>query len=272
MQPAEAGLEQLKQKMRSTWMAGDFGQIARYSKKEAAAFVGRLGIKPGATVLDVACGTGNLSIPAALLGAKVTGADIATNLLDQARKRAAEENLDATFDEGDAEKLPYADGQFDSVITMFGAMFAPRPERAAAELIRVCKPGGLLAMANWTPKGFAGKMFALGARFAPPPAGVPAPVLWGDETTLRARLAEGTSEIRTTLRMMDMAFPFPPAEVVELFRRYFGPVHMAFARLDPQKQTEYAAELEKLWIENNEAEDGKTLARGEYLEVIATRA
>ncbi|HEX7961037.1 MAG TPA: class I SAM-dependent methyltransferase, partial [Terriglobales bacterium] len=133
MQSAISGLEQLKQKMRGTWMAGDFGQIARYSAQGAEEFVDRLPISAGMRVLDVACGTGNLAIPAARKGAQVSGVDIAPNLLEQARQRAAEEGLKATFQEGDAEQLPFPDGQYDLVMTMFGAMFAPRPELVASE-------------------------------------------------------------------------------------------------------------------------------------------
>ena len=161
MQPGQAELEQLKQGMRAMWMAGDFGQIAQYSRKAADDFIPRVAIKAGDRVLDIACGTGNLAIPAARLGAEVTGVDIASNLLEQARKRAASEGVKVRFDEGDAEQLSYADGQFDIVMSMFGAMFAPRPERVAAEMVRVCRPGGRIAMANWTTQGFTGKTFSL---------------------------------------------------------------------------------------------------------------
>src|SRR5215472_1548461 len=147
MYPTQDGLEQLRKKMRSTWMAGDFGQIAQYYAKEAEQYVRRIAISSHAEVLDVACGTGNVTIPAARAGAKVTGVDIAPNLLEQARRRTADEGLNAIFDEGDAEQLPYTDGRFDYVVTMFGAMFAPRPDRVSAELIRVCKPGGKIIMA-----------------------------------------------------------------------------------------------------------------------------
>src|SRR5579859_6401869 len=205
-------LDQLKQRMRSAWMAGDFGQIARYSTNAAEAFIDRLQIQPGSRVLDVACGTGNLAIPAARKGAQVWGVDIAPNLLEQARKRAAAEGLDATFEEGDAEQLPYPDAHFDVVMTMFGAMFAPRPELVAAELARVCRPGGIIAMANWTPEGFVAKQFALGNRYAPPPEGVPPPVLWGDEQVVRQRLGAVTSEIRTARRTADFDYPFSRSE------------------------------------------------------------
>jgi SAM-dependent methyltransferase len=267
-----ADMQQLKQRMRSTWMAGDFGRIAQYSTKVADEFVERLNIVSGIKMLDVACGTGNTAIAAARKGAHVTGVDIAPNLLEQARKRASAEGLSAKFDEGDAENLPYQNAQYDLVISMFGAMFAPRPEQVAAELGRVCRPGGRIAMANWTPGGLAGKMFALTARFIPPPEGIPAPVLWGDEGVVRKRLGGIASRIDTTRRRIEMEFPFPPREVVQLFRDYFGPTQVAFSRLDPKQQAAYAAELENLWSEHNQGSGGKTVAPNEYLEVIATRA
>jgi SAM-dependent methyltransferase len=272
MQPAGDGFEKLKQRMRETWMAGDFGQIARYSARCAAEFVDRLGIQPGAQVLDVACGTGNLAIPAARKGAQVIGADIAPNLLEQARQRAAVDDLQIAFQEGDAENLPFDDGQFDVVMTMFGAMFAPRPELTAAELGRVCRPGGTIAMANWTPGGFIGKVFGVGAKYIPPPEGLPAPVRWGEEAVVRKRLSPYASGIRTSLQMAEFDFPFPPSQVVRFFREYFGPTKVAFSRLDAEGQAAYAADLENLWRENNEADSERTRIRGEYLEVVATRS
>jgi SAM-dependent methyltransferase len=269
---AEPGIDHLKQRMRATWMAGDFGQIAKYSAKNAEEFVNRLGIQKGAKVLDVACGTGNTAIPSARAGAVVTAVDIAPNLLEQARQRAAAEGLSVHFEEGDAEQLPYADGGFDVVISMFGAMFAPRPDRVAAELIRVCRPGGMIAMGNWTPDGFAAKTFKASARFLPPPEGIPAPVLWGDEATVRERLGAGTSGIRMTRRLFDMEFPFGPRETVEFFRDYFGPVQTAFSRMTPEQQQEYAADLERFWSEGGESGPTRTVVRTDYLEVIATRA
>jgi len=272
MQPATAGLEQLKQRMRGTWMAGDFGQIARYAATGAEEFVSRLPISAGTRVLDVACGTGNLAIPAARKGAQVTGIDIAPNLVKQARARAADEGLKATFEEGDAEQLHYPDAHFDVVMTMFGAMFAPRPEQVSSELARVCRPGGLIAMANWTPEGFVGKMFALSSQHVPPPEGIPAPVLWGNDKMLRERLGKYASKITTTRRTLSFDYPFPPRQVVQFFRDYFGPTQVAFSRLDPAGQTDFAADLEKLWSEHNRGGDGHTLISAEYLEVIATRA
>ena len=272
MQPAQSGIDLIKQRMRGTWMAGDFGEIARYTAKCAEEFVDRLHLAPSAKVLDVACGTGNLAIPAARHGARVTGVDIAPNLLAQARDRATAEGLDAVFEEGDAEQLPYADADFDVVMSMFGAMFAPRPELAAAELARVCRTGGIIAMANWTPRGFVAKQFALGNRYVPPPPEIPPPVLWGDEAIVRQRLGAYASVIQTTPQTVEFDYPLPPREVVQFFRQYFGPTHAAFARLDSDAQAAYAADLEQLWNEYNEAPAGRTVVRAEYLEVVATRA
>ncbi len=221
MQTDLPNIAQLKSGMKATWMAGDFGQIANFTAEEASRFVERLEIKPGSQVLDVACGTGNTAIPAAKRGANVTGVDIATNLLEQAKERAAAERLQVRFEEGDAEELPYADNTFDVVVTMFGAMFAPRPERVAAELVRVLKPGGMIAMANWTPQGFVGKSFQATAKLVPPPPGIAPPVLWGEEAVVKQRLGSGTEKINCVPRNVRFAYPFPPKEVVQFFRQIF---------------------------------------------------
>ena len=270
-------IHQIKDSMRSSWMAGDFGVIARTNTQAAEAFVARLPIPPRARVLDVACGTGNLAIPIARAGATVTGVDIAVNLLAQARERALAEALAIEFDEGDAEQLPYPDASFDAVVTMFGAMFAPSPELVASELARVLRPGGLLAMANWNPASFSGRMFAVGGRHAPPPPGVPPPVLWGDEASVRQRLAQHFREIRTGLVPIDFDLPMTPAETVAFFRKYFGPTQVAFSRVLAQSgeagQAAFAADLEALWSSANVSPDPahRTLVHNEYLQVTAIR-
>jgi SAM-dependent methyltransferase len=271
MSSAPTDITALKSRLRDTWMAGDFGQIARFTARAGEEFIARLKIAPGTRVLDVACGTGNTAIPAAHAGGRVTGVDIATNLLEQARTRAAQEKLEVDFREGDAEQLAFADGSFDAVVTMFGAMFAPRPQMVAGELLRVCRPGGKIAMANWTPTGFVGQMFKLTAQHVPPPADVPPPVLWGDEATVRERLGAGVSELKFTRVMCDFDYPFAPAKVVELFRQYFGPTQVAFSRLDAKGQEAFAADLEQHWSRHNQRSDGATMVRGEYLEVVAVR-
>ncbi len=266
-------LEALKTKLRATWMAGDFEQIGKSYAPGAAEFIARLDLKPGEKVLDVACGAGNTAIPAARAGAIVTGVDIAPNLVEQARRNAQAEGLNCQFDEGDAEALSYDDGSFDTVVTMFGAMFAPRPEKAAEELMRVCRSGGRIAMANWTPTGFAGQMFKLMASYVPPP-NMPPPVLWGDEAVVSERLDQGISDLQLTRRLITFNYPFSPKEVVEHFRHFFGPTQKAFDTLaeDQEKQAALRRDLENLWAENNLATDGTTSAQSEYLEVIARRA
>ena len=221
-------METLKGKLRGMWIAGDFGEIAKSIETGAEEFVARLDLKPGTKVLDVATGTGNLAIPAAKTGATVTGIDIAPNLIEQAIDRAKAEGVEAKFEVGDAEALPYDDGSFDVVITMFGAMFAPRPDVTASELKRVCKSGGLIAMANWTPEAFTGQMFKTGAKHVPPPPGMPSPVQWGSEDTVRERFAEGISDLKLERRKIIFTYPFGPTEVVEHFRKYFGPTQKAF--------------------------------------------
>jgi SAM-dependent methyltransferase len=265
-------IDQLKQNMKAAWIAGDFGQIAKYSEGEAANFIERLNIKPGSEVLDVACGTGNLAIPAARLGAKVIGVDIATNLLEQARTRAANEGLKAEFREGDAEKLPFPDAQFDVVVSMFGAMFAPRPALVAGELVRVCRPDGLIAMANWTPGGFVGENFRITTRYLPPPANLDPPVLWGDEEVVKERFATLGWKVETFRRYLGFKYPFGAAEVVKLFREYFGPTKVAFSRLDQAGQEALAADLEKLWAGHNEGTANETHVKAEYLEVRARKS
>ena len=266
---------QLKNNLRASWMAGDFGQIARLNAKEAQGFVARLNLKPGTKVLDVACGTGNQSIPAGRTGAQVTGLDIAPNLLEQARQRAAEENLEIEFVEGDAEKLPYPDGQFDVVLSMFGAMFAPRPEVVASELKRVCRPGGMVAMGNWTPEGFVGQMFMITARHAPPPPGMQPPSLWGVGKVVVERLGAGERKIarfETTKQELLFDYPFSPTDTVEFFRKYFGPTQTTFARLDPSAQKALADELAQHWAKNNLGDANHTIIKAEYLEVHAALA
>jgi ubiquinone/menaquinone biosynthesis C-methylase UbiE len=260
----------LKSRLKSTWMAGDFSQIAKAIESTAEAFVERLNIEPGMKVLDVACGSGNLAIVAAQKGADVTGIDIADNLINAAQRRAADARLDIRFDVGDAEAMPYDDNTFDVVMTMFGAMFAPRPDVTASELLRVCKPGGTIAMANWTPEGHAGQMFKLATKYIPPPD-MPAPVLWGVPEKVKERFGAGVLDLTMTPVMADMVLDMSPAEVVEHFRRYFGPTQMAFKAIREEQHEAYRGDLEALWAENNIATDGTTHAKGEFLEVRAVK-
>lgn len=264
-------MEALKARLKATWMSGDYGHFAMYLEAGALEFLSRLKIEPGARVLDVACGAGQTAIPMSRAGAKVTGIDIATNLIERARARAQAENLDARFDEGDAEMLPYPDGSFDIVISLIGAMFAPRPELVAAELKRVCRPGGKIIMGNWTPTGFVGQMFKIHGKHVPSPAIMAPPVKWGDEEIVRERFADGISHLKLSRGVYPFRYPFSPSEVVEFFRTYYGPSYKAFAALDAEKQSALRGDLEKLWTEHNAATDGTTAIGAEYLEVVAIR-
>ena len=265
-------LESLKTKLRATWTAGDFGEIAKSYATGAEEFVRSLNLRPGMRVLDAACGTGNLALPAARLVATVTGLDIAPNLIEQARATAAREGLTARFDEGDAENLPYDNASFDAVISMFGVMFAPRPEQMAAELKRVCVPGGLIALANWTPSGFTGQMFKIVSSHVPPPPNMPSPVLWGDESGVRTRLSEGVSSLETSRETVNFRFPLSPAGAVEQFFVYYGPALKAFQSGDDTKKAALRHDLEQHWQAHNTATDGTTDVPAEYLKVLAIRA
>ena len=264
-------IEVLKTRLRATWMDGNYDYFSRFMQSSAAEFLDRLNVKPAATLLAVACGSGQLALIAARRGAVVTGVDIATNSIVAARGRATSEGLDARFDEGDAEALPYAGGSFDVVASIYGAMFAPQPERVAAEMLRVCRPGGTIAMGNWTKEGFIGKMFKTFARFIAPP-GMPAPVLWGDESVVRERFGTGVSDLQLTRVDYRFNYPFGPAEVVEFFRKYYGPTTRAFAALGETDRVTLRAELVDLWTSHNLAsEPGRTTVDAEYLAVVGVR-
>lgn len=268
--PADASTDPTVERMRATWMAGDFGRIATSYASGAAEFVARLGLQQGDRVLDVACGTGNLALPAARGGALTTGIDIAPNLIAQAIANAASEQLPLRFDVGNAEELPYADASFDTTMTMFGAMFAARPDRAARELLRVTRPGGCIAMANWTPTSFIGKMLNIVVGYVPPPAGATSTLRWGDEQTAVDRLV-GVQDVRCVRRRLVFEFPCSTAETVQLFRDWYGPMVRAFAALDAEQRILLEHDLVALWSEQNRSSVGTTRVESEYLEVIAVR-
>lgn len=265
-------VQTLKNRVKATWMAGDYAKIAEIIQPHADEFMARLQLKAGTRVLDAACGTGNLTIPAAKLGAIVTGQDLSPNLVEVARQRATAEELNIQFDIGDAEDLPYADGAFEVVLSMYGIMFAPRPEPITAQLLRVCASGGLIALANWTPIGFIGQMLKTVSAHVPPAPGMTPPPLWGVEEVVRERLKVGTTEISCTPRKVLLQLPFSPAQTVEYFIQHYGPTNRAYAACTPQKQVALRHDLEKLWSSHNTATDGTTCVESEYLEVLATRA
>ena len=264
-------MERLKGQLKTIWTAGDYDRFSRYMESGAREFYERLAIAPGSRLLDVACGSGQLALMAAKDGMEVTGVDIAPNLVERARARAQAEGLRVRFGEADAESLPFDDAHFDVVVSLVGAMFAPRPQLVAQELLRVVVPGGTIAMANWTPQGFIGQMFKVVSTFIAP-SGMPAPVLWGDEQTVRERLGYGLAELTLAKRQYLFSYPFSPSEVVAFFRQYYGPTNRAFASLDAAGQAQLRQELEALWTAHNRTGADCTTVYAEYLEVMGVRA
>ncbi|MFN8442461.1 MAG: class I SAM-dependent methyltransferase [Caldilineaceae bacterium] len=269
--PPAVEIDPMTARTKMTWTTGDFGKIAKGYEPGAAEFIERLNFKRNDKVLDVACGTGNLAIPAARKGASVTGIDIAPNLVEQAKAWAQAEKLNVQFEEGDAEQMPYANGSFDAVVTMFGAMFAPRPEKTASELARVCRSGGRIAMANWTPDGFIGQMFKIMGKHVPPAQGIPSPILWGKAEAVKDRFGDQVADVRYTERTITFNYPFDAAATVEYFRAWYGPTQRAFATLGPEAQQALRSDLEALWSAHNRSNNGATQVDSTYLEVVAVR-
>ncbi|MCP5424399.1 MAG: class I SAM-dependent methyltransferase [Gammaproteobacteria bacterium] len=263
----------IKAKMKATWMDGDYALFARYMEPGALRILEEWDIAPNVQLLDVGCGAGQIAIPAARAGVKVTGADIADNLIAHARKRAEQEGLSAHFEIADAEDLPYDEASFDAVTSLIGAMFAPQPLKVAAEFARVCRSGGRLAMANWTPNGLVGKMFKVISAHVPPPPGVAPAPLWGDEDTVTQRLQDGFTDIQLTRKdYTAWRYPLSVPEVVTFFFHSYGPTKRAFAALDTAGQMSLREGLIEVFAAHNVARDGSTEFHGaEYLDVRAIR-
>jgi SAM-dependent methyltransferase len=267
-------LDQMKDSMRAPWIAGDYGAIAQeIGAPEAESFVARLKLEPGARVLDIACGTGNVTLPLARTGAVVTGLDMTPPLLKQARARAVREGLPIRFDEGFAETLPYPDSSFDLLVSMFGIMFSPFPATVVSEMARVLRPGGRIALASWTPSGFTGKMSAISVRHLPPPRGAISPLLWGEEATVRDRLQPGFDAVETGIVAVRWELRRGVASAVEFFAKNSGPIQVMLGRLDAPQQAALLQDLKQLWANNNLAPIGEdhTLISNEYLQVLAAR-
>lgn len=261
----------LTERSRRVWSAGDYDRISAGFRTAARDFVDRRALGPGQAVLDAACGSGNLTIPAARTGASVTGLDLVPSLLAVASSWAEQEGLPIAFDEGSVEELPYADGTFDVVLSMFGVMFAGRPERVVAELARVTRPGGYVALANWTRQGFIGRMLAMHAALVPPPKGVASPLLWADSDWLRERFSDREWELTTTARTLTFQYPYTPAGTAELFRGAYGPTIRTFEALDEDRRASFAADLAAHWSADQRENASGTEVDAEYLEVIAVR-
>jgi len=269
---ADPTLASLKAKLRAAWMDGDYAAFCEYMKPGAMQILAGWRIGPGVRLLDVACGAGQTAIPAAQAGPRVTGVDIASNLIAAARKQAASKGLDVRFDEGDAEHLPYSDEAFDVVISVIGAMFAPRPAKVASELARVCRSGGRLHMANWTPDGLVGQMFKVVGKHVPPPKDMEPPVRWGDEATAHDRLRNYFTDIQLMRKHYpSWSYPFSVGEVVEYFRTVYGPMKRAFDSLDHSGQQALRRDLETVFAAHSEPENGTTILQAEYLDISAIR-
>ena len=259
-------LAAVKARQQATWASGDYAEIATLIVPIAERLADAADLRAGWTVLDVASGSGNMAIAAARLGCEVTGVDYVASLLDRGIERAAAERLDIAFQLGDAEELPFADGAFDATTSVVGAMFAPDHERAAAELVRVTRPGGTIALASWTPDGFVGSMFRTVAAHVPPPFGVASPLLWGDESYLNALFG---ADVGWTHRRRTFTFRFSSAvEYVDRFVTYYGPTLKAAEALG-WKRAALKADLQEIALYwNRLAADGPIAVPATYLESI----
>jgi SAM-dependent methyltransferase len=264
-------LSAIKDRQRRTWASGDYGAVAARLVPIAEQLVEAADLRAGARVLDVAAGTGNATLAAARCDCDVTGIDYVPELLERGRERAAAERFEIAFDEGDAEQLPYPDASFDAVLSCVGVMFTPDQPRAAAELLRVCRPGGTIALANWTPTSFVGGIFRTVSTYVPQPAGLKPPGLWGTEERLRELLGDGITELK--IRKRQFVFRFRSAEqLVDFFRDCYGPVGKAFAALDEAGQGRLYGDLLSLVAAHNREPGASVALPSEYLEVIATRS
>ena len=266
----QADLTAVKRRQQATWSSGDYAVIGTTLAITGELLCEAVNIHAGQQVLDVAAGNGNASLAAARRWADVTSTDYVAALLERGRAKAAAERLNLTFQEADAEALPFADSSFDVVLSVFGVMFTPNQEQAAHELLRVCRPGGKIGLANWTPEGFIGQVFRTIGKYVPPPAGVKPPALWGSEQRLRELLGDGISELKTTKRIF--VFRYRSAEHwLQVFRTYYGPMLKAFAALDDVGQAGLADDLTELLQRFNQGGTATLAVPSEYLEVVATR-
>jgi ubiquinone/menaquinone biosynthesis C-methylase UbiE len=265
-------LEAVKQIQQKVWSEGDFAMIGGTQLLAGELLSERLDIVPDERVLDVACGAGNTTLAAARRAwGNTVGVDYVPALLERARERAAAERQNVEFIEGDAENLPFGDAEFDVVTSTFGAMFAPNQQRAADELVRVCKPGGRIGMTNWVPDGYIGEMFLTVSKHAPPPPGVDPPSLWGTEERLRELFSDRISDL--SLERRTMVFRFRSFDHwLEFFRTYFGPMKMAFARVGADGEQALADDLRDLVERFDRGGDRAMLVDADYLEVVAVRA
>jgi SAM-dependent methyltransferase len=270
--PATAApdLAAIKTRQRAAWSSGDYAVVGTTLQIVGETLCEALDLRSGERVLDVAAGNGNASLAAARRWCEVTSTDYVPALLERGRERARAERLELQFLEADAEALPFDDASFDAVMSTFGVMFTPNSRRAADELQRVCRPGGRIGLANWTPDGFIGQMFKTMGRHVAPPAGVESPALWGTQERIHALFGTGAADIGITRR--EFVFRYrSPAHWLDVFRTWYGPVLKAFASLEPAAQDALAADLLDLVGRFNVARDGTVVVASAYLEIVVTR-
>jgi len=263
-------LAALKTRQQAMWASGDFAVIGTTLQIVGETLCEAANLAAGCRVLDVACGNGNAALAAAHRFCRVTGVDYVPTLLDRARDRATAERVSVSFVKADAEALPFTDGAFDAVLSTFGVMFAPDQEQAARELVRVVRPGGTIALANWTPEGFIGGLLATVGKYVAPPAGVTSPIQWGTEARLR-HLFPNVSSVHVERRVF--VFRYESADhFIDVFRRLYGPTHKAFAALEAPQQGLLADDIRALIARFRSAGRGEAIAvPAEYLEVVIER-
>ena len=261
----------IKNRQKASWASGDYAVVGTTLQIVGETLCEAADLRAGQRVLDVAAGNGNATLAAARRWCEVTSTDYVPALLERGRERAAAERLHGIdFREADAEALPFDDASFDAVLSTFGCMFAPNPARVAAELLRVCRPGGRIALANWTPEGFVGQMFKTVGKHVPPPAGISSPALWGTRARIDALFGSAAASIATGTRQFNFRYR-SREHMLEVFRGYYGPVLKAFAALDEQGQHALAEDLVALMGRFNRATDGGLVIPSDYLEVVITR-
>ncbi|MGQ0577781.1 MAG: class I SAM-dependent methyltransferase [Betaproteobacteria bacterium] len=265
-----ADLNAVKAQQLKTWASGDFAMIAWNTVFPCELLCEAVELRAAQRVLDVATGSGNAALSAARRGCEATGIDYVPALIARARERAAVERLPARFDVGDCEEIPYPDASFDVVLSVYGSMFAPNQEKAAQELIRVCRPGGRIGMANWTPAGFWGQTFGLVGKYLPPPEGLRPPPEWGTEKRLRELFGAATSSIRIAERSALFRYR-NSAHWIEVFRTYFGPIMRALEALDEKRRGEFLKELDDTLNRFNRSGDETLVVSADYLEVVMTK-
>jgi ubiquinone/menaquinone biosynthesis C-methylase UbiE len=257
-------------RQQATWSLGDFNELARQVMAVSDALVEAVDPRPGQRVLDVACGSGNAAISAARRYCKVTGLDYVPSLVERAKQRAAAEGVPIDFRVGDAQSLPFGDASFDVVVSTFGVMFAPDQAKAASEVLRVCKPGGKIGLANWGPEDFGGTVFRAIAKHAPPPPGLTPSIRWGTPAGIEELLGPGTSNISATHRTFFQHFESID-HMADVFFRYFGPANRAMSVVDAATQPALRRDVADTFAAHNRATDGTARIESRYYQVIATR-